>query len=384
MTKISFIAAVGLMVVCIISCKPEGCTDDAATNYDSKAKKNDGSCVYETTYQVPTTYSFERNGSSSVSFEGQTARMDMLEELATYMKSANKPGIGLNPQIMFDMFSNSNAPFSDASLNNSTKQLKNKTAGGDATVTVVFEDYMDRLAAISARTSPSNFDGRNGVDGVVQSGSKQYLLDTSGVEYAQFIEKGLMGSVFYHQIQTVYLGEDKMNVDNEALVDGKNYTTMEHHWDEAFGYFTDAIDFPLSGTDRFWGKYCDARDADLGCNATIMNAFLKGRAAVTNKDIETRNTQIAIIRNELQKVVIASAISYFKEAKSNLPNDAIRNHSLSEAVTFVNAIQYSFLPALSDAERNSLITSIGDNFYNVKSTDIDLVIADLNTKLIAL
>ena len=28
--------------------------------------------------------------------------------------------------------------------------------------------------------------------------------------------------------------------DNELIVDGKYYTEMEHHWDEAYGYFTDA------------------------------------------------------------------------------------------------------------------------------------------------
>lgn len=384
MTKISFIAVVGIVALSVVSCKPEGCTDESATNYDSKAKKNDGSCTYETTYEVPTTYSFERDGASSVSFSGQTARMNMLGELVVLMKTANTPGVALSAQDMLDMFSNSNSPFSDTSLNASSKQLKNKTAGGDATVTSVFEGYMNRLAAISARTSPSNFDGRNGIDGVVQSRTKQYLLDTSGVEYTQLIEKGLMGAVFYHQIQTGYLGVDKMNVDNETLVDGKNYTTMEHHWDEAFGYFTDAIDFPLNGTDRFWGKYCDARDEELGCNATIMNAFLRGRAAISNNDMDTRDAQIVLIRNELQKVVITTAINYLKEAKSNLPNDALRNHSLSEAVTFIDAIQYSHSPALSDAARNTLVSTIGDNFYEVKSSNIDIAISTLNAKLYAL
>lgn len=31
----------------ISSCKKEGCTDEAATNFDDKAKENDGSCTYE-------------------------------------------------------------------------------------------------------------------------------------------------------------------------------------------------------------------------------------------------------------------------------------------------------------------------------------------------
>lgn len=33
----------------LVSCKKEGCTYEAATNYDSEADKDDGSCVYPTT-----------------------------------------------------------------------------------------------------------------------------------------------------------------------------------------------------------------------------------------------------------------------------------------------------------------------------------------------
>ena len=72
-------------------------------------------------------------------------------------------------------------------------------------------------------------------------------MDANGIEYTQLIEKGLMGAVFYYQITNVYLGDGKMDVDNADQVDpdnGKYYTTMEHHWDEAFGYFSDAVDFP--------------------------------------------------------------------------------------------------------------------------------------------
>lgn len=35
-----------ITMLVITGCKKEGCTDPVATNYDSKAKKNDGSCVY--------------------------------------------------------------------------------------------------------------------------------------------------------------------------------------------------------------------------------------------------------------------------------------------------------------------------------------------------
>jgi hypothetical protein len=44
MKKVMFLILAGSLV--LGSCKKEGCTDAAATNYDDKAKDNDGSCVY--------------------------------------------------------------------------------------------------------------------------------------------------------------------------------------------------------------------------------------------------------------------------------------------------------------------------------------------------
>lgn len=43
-TKI-LISAAFLVLIGMASCNKKGCTDPAATNYDSKAKKDDGSCI---------------------------------------------------------------------------------------------------------------------------------------------------------------------------------------------------------------------------------------------------------------------------------------------------------------------------------------------------
>ncbi len=48
LTLVMLIAAGSLMTVAT-SCKKKGCIDEAATNYDAEAKKDDGSCVYDTT-----------------------------------------------------------------------------------------------------------------------------------------------------------------------------------------------------------------------------------------------------------------------------------------------------------------------------------------------
>lgn len=42
-----------IFVFSILGCRKQGCTDSSALNYDSKAKKNDGSCIYAVEPDVP-------------------------------------------------------------------------------------------------------------------------------------------------------------------------------------------------------------------------------------------------------------------------------------------------------------------------------------------
>lgn len=91
-------------------------------------------------YNVPETYDFE-----NVSYSGQTQRMQMLSELDAYIKTGNN-GESLSAQTMKQMYANVNAPFADASLNSSGKQLRDKTI---ATAQADFEGYFDAVAAAS-------------------------------------------------------------------------------------------------------------------------------------------------------------------------------------------------------------------------------------------
>ena len=90
-----------------------------------------------------------------------------------------------------------------------------------------------------------------------------------------------MGAVFMNQALNVYFGADKMVVDNTTAVDpsaGKYYTTMEHHFDEAFGYFGTEIDFPSTIPSDFWGKYCNAQDGLLNSNEVMSFNFRKRKS----------------------------------------------------------------------------------------------------------
>ncbi|ADR22396.1 DUF4856 domain-containing protein [Marivirga tractuosa] len=322
----------------------------------------------EETYEIPSTYDFE-----NVSYSGQTQRLDMLEELTVYMKTANE-GAVLDAQSMLDMYANENNAFSKAELNESTKQLENKTVESDISK---FQGFIREFAAATAEANGG--EGSDGTPGVVTSndGSKQYFFDANGLEHIQLIEKGLMGSCFYFQGVSIYLGSGKMDVDNETIEAGKG-TAMEHHWDEAFGYFGVPTDFP-SNTDgiRFWGKYANGRDALLGSNEAAMNAFIKGRAAISNKDLDTRDEQIEIIRNEWEKVSAATAIHYLNEAIAGFADDAIRNHTLSEAWAFIHALKYNPNQKVSNTEVQSILDELGTNFYQITTEQINAAKATL-------
>ena len=335
--------------------------------------------VTPVSYNVPTTYAFtDGNGASTVSFNGQQQRLEMLSELSTYAKSANTIGITVNAATLKNMYSNNGYTWTDTpgyGMTGSSKQLKSKTAEGDVGVQALFESYFDSLEVFS-NLSYDNSAEAYGQAGVWDNGTKKYLMSEKGVEYAQLIEKGLMSAVFMNQMTINYLGTVGDD-DNDNLLAGKNYTEMQHHWDEAYGYLTSEIDFPTQGTDRFWGKYVNSREVILGSASTLSEAFRKGRAAIDHKDYTTRDAQIVIIRNEMEKVAAASAIHYLNEAKSNITSSTIKNHVLSEAWAFIDGLRYGYNAVsgsgMTTSEINSALTYLID-FENITIADINAAI----------
>lgn len=325
------------------------------------------------TYTVPTTYNF-----SNVNYLGQTQRLDMVAELKTYMSTGNTSLTVLSAQKMKEMYQNINNQFTGTGLNTSGKDIKSKVFSLDQNL---FENFMDSLSAASTSTVA----GSNGVAGVVvnpNDATKKYLCDKNGIEWTQVIEKGLMGALMYYQTTAVYLDASKIgnSVDNTNVVAGQG-TNMEHHWDEAFGYFAVPIDFPTSTSGiRFWGKYCNDRNAIIGSNATIMNAFLKGRAAISNKDYTTRDAQVVIVRDGWEKVIAATIISYVNSTKTNITNDAIRNHNCSEIKGFLMNFKYNPTKKLTSTEIAQLETYLGNNFYNISAANLDQIKDMLSTK----
>lgn len=324
--------------------------------------------VVKPSLQTPEAYEFKRDGKSTVSYQGQTDRLAMVSEIKNYLASGS-----IQSQKLLNMFANENDPFTNADLNSSTKQLENKTFVADV-------QWFKDLFVEAENASAAGAAAAEGQAGTIERGTsgKFILVNGKGWEFTQLVEKGLMGAVFYNQIYNSYLSDAKTGDDvaNETPVEGKNYTTMEHHWDEAFGYWGVPTDFPNGNPvlpeayDRFWAKYTNGRDALLGTNQLLMNAYLKGRAAIVAKQYDIKNEQKEIIYAGHELVAAATAVHYINAAMGDLSAGDTGNlfHHLSEGYAFVKALQYSPVKKLSQTEINEILnTNFGTdgNFWEI-------------------
>lgn len=329
-------------------------------------------------YTVPTTYNFD-----NVSYSGQTNRLDMMAEITTYIKTAHVSGAAaLDATKLKDMYGdNTGNHFTDAALNASTKQLKSKTV---ATEQTNFEAYMDAVAVASQSTNQVAADGTAGI-ATNNAGNKTYLFNERGIEYAQIIEKGLMGACFYYQGTAVYLGDGKMNVDNETVEPGEG-TEMEHHWDEAFGYLGVPKDFPTNTSGLvFWGKYCNKHEAVYPLNQKMMDGFLKGRAAISAKDLTTRDAQRVELKKQWELVVAATALYYLNKGKDDLTTDqAAAFHSLSEAFGFIMSLKYGANAGISEANVNTILTDLFGNSNPTLANNYNVTVKKIEAAKIAI
>lgn len=311
----------------------------------------------------------DANGQSTVDFTGQRQRLDMFVELDGLMKLAQKQEI--NAAQLKNMYANQNNPFSNPELNAATtKQLKDKTAVSSGIAEaekarLKIESYFDKIAFMSKSFNVAAADGQAGV--YTNATGSKYLVDEKGIEWGQVVAKSLIGAVMLDQLVNGYLGDEKQAVENGKLVDGKTYTQLEHHWDEAYGYLTSNSIYPKikadgkSKDERALGSYAyqdiSAEEATKK-TAELYFAFLKGRAAIVNKDDQTRKEQIALIRNNLEKTLARVTISYLKKTQDAiaLNNFADAVHNLGEGAGFLYSLRYAHNPKIN--------ATLSENLFN--------------------
>ena len=355
------------------------------------------------TIQAPETYSFERNGESTVSYSGQTTRLEQADELYAALNSSESTASGLD--LMFNGSEGSSAGFANDLLNGTSKIIGSKTASstlaGSATTKERFNQYITDFAS---NVAPNwNMDAAPGMPGSITSpdGASTYQINAVGQELDQLFFKGLIGAFTLDQIVNNYIHPNQLDSgtriddnDSGVLSDGKPYTDMEHKWDEGFGYLYGqegdlddvgaTVGSAPSGSGNLLMKYFKKVNAEggyePGIGQTVYDAFIMGRTAIVNKDYDLREAQADIIQVELSKVIGYYAVHYLNDylAKVEEGNTAKAHHSLSEAYGFILSLQFTNNgndePYMSKADvENFLDTSLSD-FHNIDQDDITAMI----------
>jgi hypothetical protein len=304
---------------------------------------------------APTTYTFERGGVNTVSYVGQTTRLMQADELYAALNNASSTEAALD--LMFGGDSSGSAGFANPDLNGTSKIIRSKTSAyaNTASNLSVFDGWLAEFANdvapnLGGAASPGvagDFDG--------------YQLNAAGQELDQLFFKSLIGAFALDQIVNNYITPSQLDSgtrrdDNTAgvLEDGEPYTTMEHKWDEGFGYLYGQVadvtlnyGLPAEGeaTGNLLMKYFKKVEENYepGIAETVYNAFIAGRHAITIADYTARDAAAATIKTELSKVIGYYAKHYLNDymTKAGSGNISGAHHSLSEGYGFIFSLQFT-------------------------------------------
>lgn len=346
----------------------------------------------------PATYTFTRDGESTVSFSGQTARIKMAQELISAMNDFDNS----TEELLLEMYRNQTEnggdanPYSNPSLNDETKSIKSKVAASkdyfSANASLSAELKNDFETWISAQVNEvypnENELAEPGKPGQIADGSNTRYVSAKGLEYNQMVAKSLMGALMADQMLNNYLStsvldEGTNREDNDAGVtaEGATYTNMEHKWDEAYGYiYGNAADASnpnatIGNDDSFLNKYAPqvADDEDFASiTDDIFNAFKLGRAAIVAGAYDVRDEQANIIRESISTILAVRAIYYLQAGKAAIESNSINEsafHALSEGYGFIYSLQFTRVPGtdqpyLTHEEVSGLLNDLLDDGSN--------------------
>ncbi len=364
------------------------------------ACEDDTEEVVEVVVTPPATYAFERNGQSTVSFSGQSARLEMAAELGTWLNTPMKTAADL------DAMFNDGTGFGNPALAASGKKLGNKTASSSIASSTVKPQFDALIVDVTTNVFPNVAnDASAGTPGTYTDagGGRTVIINGKGHEINQLFIKGLMGALVCDQIIWGYLSKGKLDggtnvADNDAgtLVDGKTYTQMEHYWDEGFGYLygldtdltTAEVEKGSSGGDVLVSKYMNKVNTSSlpGISQEIYDAFKHGRAAIVAGAYDVRDEQADIVTTKLSHIIGRKAADYLKSGADKIDAGtwADAHHALSEGWGFILSLQFTKdpntgSPYYSNSEVNSMLSQI-DDFWTVAPADLRSMASSIESK----
>lgn len=313
---------------------------------------------------MPADYEFEsrfNSGVSSVGYGGQVVRNMLIQDIKKLISdaaAAGTPPANLKTQLLALYEYNDNGSSTlittgGFSLKESVyenistgKNLSGKMATINASDTVIGAAAMGYGPTTTAddlvRAWIDSIDYN--INTLGKTGNAIYYTSDS-LDLVQMIEKVTRSVLAYGLGTRDYL--DGLDSDDNATSGGNPYTEMEHHWDEAFGYFgaarnyldyTDAElasgpvyqdansdgDIDLASEYNF-GFSTNAGKRDAGAvtatdfTKTLFEAFVAGRTAITNQRSFAEIEPYARFAAETwEKVIAATVIHYINDTKADL------------------------------------------------------------------
>lgn len=316
--------------------------------------------------------------------EGNTS-LRMFQSLNYYFTSSIKAKTTIQAQKAANLFSNTGNSFIDitdtgisvngTALNSSSLSLSEMVAASrsQAEATAIKTNFGLLFGQIEQASLSLNKAAASNTAGMLGS----YLVDENGIEIAQVIQKSLIGALQLDYIGNVLLKEG-LNADNYSLVEGKNYTGLEHNWDMAYGMltlnpvylegYTDSQKGPLSefGAGSYIWEY------NKESYSKIFPAFLKGRAAIVNNDRAEMEIQALFIRKEFEKALANAALGYLGKWRTSTTDDK-RAHAIGEGLGFIYSLRFATTyqadATFSDAILLNLVGGTND-FWNLDASKI--------------
>ena len=422
---------------------------------------------------VPATYTFESKlipGDSSVSHSGQASRHILISELksligsdalqnaadkntalamlnAVYAKGTKDTtgnlistdvysgGAEATPVSISLKTANATLVQSDFSEVSGDKNLQGKIAGTD--------NLLTNAAFIGWDITTTGDDsvkgeGRNAApellvqqwfdqiaDLAVDSDAATRYITAEGLDLQQLVQKFILGSVTYSQAAEDYLKEDKGLVKQNAEEDkaGKPYTSLEHQWDEGFGYFGAAHDYNqytdsenkaqqdndtnLDGEIDLYSEYSfghsvNAAKRDKGATVATdfskgaMDAFLTGRALIQanygTNPVLGEGYQAELVKlskvalENWEKAVAATVVHYINDVIADYAaygsadfNNANLAKHWSEMKGFALGLQFSPVALITVEQLTAVHTAFGEApaFLNTNQEAVTAYITQL-------
>merc|ERR1711937_215354 len=284
----------------------------------------------------------ERDGKNSVSFGGQTTRLNMADELYDGMNSNEsstdmlmqqfKEGTGFSDPSILEGYGNAAGGYGPNLIGKvASGCLNEKNEESVAALTAMIEDFGENV--IPAWNTPA----ADGSPGYLSDDIRTIQVNSKGWELDQTFQKGLIGAFSLDQIVNNYL------------------------------------------------KKASTGPLVPGIARAIFGAFIKGRQAIVDGDYEARDEQAKIIQMDLSRVIGALVDTYlnaYLDAKTaGNPADAI--HALSEAYGFIFSLAFTNNgdgePYFTQEEVGSILQSM-DNFWQIKDEDVQAIINEVDER----